>query len=255
MTNSGLSSIGRPGGDAATNAQDQAMEESFAQTVWQMLRDDIISGKLAPRTRLRIAKLRSMYGVGASPLREALSRLVADKFVISLDRRGFVVAPMSLADFRDLTDARKLLEKEILRLSLRHGDDAWESEVLAAYHRLSKAQQRLKRDLDSGVKNWEAMNAEFHEALVAACPSSWLLNFRRIVYDYTERYRRICLSIRTVSRDVQAEHRKLCDAALARDVELTLSLIDDHLERTFHKVESSGKLALHSASTAGARRA
>ncbi len=54
----------------------------------------VVSGTLAPNMRLRIANLRDTYGIGSTPLREALSRLVSDGFVVSLERRGFMVAPM-----------------------------------------------------------------------------------------------------------------------------------------------------------------
>ena len=226
--------------DDATS--DDAAGVSLSQTAWEALRADIISGKLAPDTRLRIAGLRSAYGIGASPLREALSRLVADGFVISVDRRGFMVAPISLKEFRDLTDLRKLLEKEALRLSITSGDDAWEARIIGACHRLSKAQGRLSSSDPGSFEEWEQLNREFHEALVAACPSAWILRFRRSAYDYAERYRRLCLSVSAVSRDVQKEHYQLRDAAIARDVVSAHALIDDHLERTFRKVEASKKL-------------
>src|SRR5262245_5521788 len=88
-------------------ADDVNLDVPLTQVAWQRIRDDIICGKLRPNARLRIGKLRELYGIGASPLREALSRLVPDGFVNSLDRRGFVVAPISLSEFRELTDVRK----------------------------------------------------------------------------------------------------------------------------------------------------
>src|SRR5476649_1901170 len=78
--------------DDVTREDETASTIPLTQIAWQKLRDDIICGKLRPKTRLRIGKLRELYGIGASPLREALSRLVPDGFVVSLDRRGFIVA-------------------------------------------------------------------------------------------------------------------------------------------------------------------
>jgi GntR family carbon starvation induced transcriptional regulator len=224
------------------SADDASAGVSLSQIAWEALRTDIISGKLPPNMRLRIAGLRSVYGIGASPLREALSRLVADGFVISVDRRGFMVAPISLKEFRDLTDLRKLLEKEALKLSISGGDDAWEAGVIGACHSLSKAQARLSSRDAGSFEEWERRNREFHETLVAACPSAWILRFRSSAYDYAERYRRLCLSLTAASRDVQKEHYQLRDAAIARDVACACRLIDDHLERTFRKVEASKKL-------------
>src|SRR5215831_16433876 len=124
----------------------------LTQVALRKLRDDIICGKLKPGMRLRVSKLRDLYGIGASPLREALSRLVPLGFVVSLDRRGFLVAPISLREFRELTDVRKLLELEAARLSLADGDDIWESQVVAALHRVTRL--RAKGKMTPAMKEW-----------------------------------------------------------------------------------------------------
>jgi DNA-binding GntR family transcriptional regulator len=79
---------------------------------------------------------------------------------------------------------------------------------------------------------------------VGACDSPYTLRFRSSVYAYTQRYRRICLSITSVSRDALAEHQHLCDLALARDIRKVLVLMDGHLEATYEKVAKSGTLPL-----------
>lgn len=210
------------------------------QLAWAALRDDILSGKLAPLTKLRIAMLKKRYEIGASPLREALSRLVSENLVISVDRRGFMVSPMSLADFRDLTNLRKLLEKEALRLSFELGDESWEAKFLAAYHQLARVQERVDAANPASVAEWEVYNRRYHDALVSACGSDWLLRTRESIYLCAARYRRMCLSIRHIPRDVQKEHRMIRDAALERDIEKASLLIDEHLERTYQKVAESG---------------
>jgi len=213
----------------------------LSQIAWQRLRDDIICGKLRPKTRLRIGKLRETYNIGASPLREALSRLVPDGFVVSLDRRGFMVAPISLREFRELTDLRKLLEKEAAKLALAKGDDVWESQVVASLHRVSKLQTRSAGKMSQTMREWETLNEAFQEALFSGCMSVWLLNFRRTVYFYAKRYLRVCLPAAAI-RDLQRDHRAMTDAAMARDVARLQNLIDDQLERIYRKVENSGKL-------------
>jgi GntR family transcriptional regulator, carbon starvation induced regulator len=218
---------------------DQTGEEASLR-VHEAIRDDILSGSLAPSTRLRISMLNKKYNVGASPLREALSRLVSENLVVSVDRRGFVVSPMTLTDFRELTSMRKLLEKEALRLSFQHGDERWEAKLIAAFHRLGRVQERVDAGDPSTIAEWEILNREYHDTLVSACGSKWLLRTREHVYICAERYRRICLSIRNVPRDVQKEHKLIRDAALERDVEKACRLIDEHLERTYQKVAESG---------------
>lgn len=206
------------------------------------LREDILSGELPPNAKLRMSMLRKRYEIGATPLREALSRLVSDNLVVALQRRGFVVAPVSIEDFQDLTNLRRLLEKQALVLSLQNGDDKWEAGVISAFHQLNRAQDRLDRDNPDSFTDWEKLNQAFHDALVAACGSPWLLRARNTVYTCSERYRRICLSIKSISRDVRAEHEELLNAALARDSEAIKWLISKHLDATQKKVIESGRL-------------
>jgi len=224
-------------------ASDAALDDPLSQVAWQTLRSEIIAGSLPPGARLRIGMLRETYGIGASPLREALSRLVSDGFVVAQERRGFVVAPMSLAEFRDLTNIRKLLETQALRSSLEHGDDVWEVDVLGTFHKLSKAHKRHAIEAPAAAEEWETLNEAFHNALVAACTSPYTLRFRRTVYGYAQRYRRVCLSIASISRNSLDEHRQLCEAALARDADRAGELIELHLEATYDKVAGSGRVS------------
>jgi DNA-binding GntR family transcriptional regulator len=213
--------------------------EPLTNQALRTLRDDIICGKLKPGARLRVGKLRDTYGIGASPLREALSRLVPSGFVVSLERRGFMVAPLSLREFREMTDLRKLLEKEAVKLALTDGDDGWESRVVAALHRVTKLKNPANK-MSQAMKEWEDLTESFHEALVSGCSSVWLLNFRRSAYFYAKRYLRVCLSASTLA-EVYKDHRVMADAAINRDVSKLQNLIDAQLERMYRKVEESGK--------------
>jgi GntR family carbon starvation induced transcriptional regulator len=214
---------------------------SLTQVALRRLRDDIICGKLKPGARLRVGKLRDRYGIGASPLREALSRLVPLGFVVSLERRGFSVANISLREFRELTDVRKLLELEAARLSLADGDDIWESRVVAALHRVTKLRVNSAGKLTPAMKEWEDINEAFQETLVSGCASVWLLNFRRAAYFYAKRYLRVCLSAAAI-RDLQKDQRAMAEAAIARDTAKLRNLIENQLERTYRKIEANGKL-------------
>jgi DNA-binding GntR family transcriptional regulator len=214
--------------------------ELLTNLALRTLRDDIICGKLKPGARLRVGKLRDTYKIGASPLREALSRLVPSGFVVSLERRGFMVAPLSLREFREMIDVRKLLEKEAIKLSLNDGDDAWESRVVAALHRVTKLRNPASK-MSPAMKEWEDLNEAFHETLVSGCASVWLLNFRRSAYYYAKRYLRVCLSAPTLA-GLWKDHRAMADAAIHHEVPRLQSLIDAQLERMYRKVEESGKI-------------
>lgn len=205
---------------------------SSVEAAHERLRHDILRGDLAPGAKLRFEMLRSRYGFGASTLREALTRLAGESMVTSEEQRGFRVAAVSLEDFADLTQARKLIEMEALRQSIGFGDDRWEANLVAAFHQLSKVEARLADSPALQQDNYELRNKEFHEALIAACPSRWLKHIHGILFQQAERYRRISMRARPEVRDVHAEHKAMLEAALARDVEIACCLNGEHIEQT-----------------------
>lgn len=206
---------------------------TLAELALARLRQDILSGVFAPGSKLRIDELRKNYDIGASPLREALSRLVSNGLITSQGQKGFRVAPVSEADLRDITNTRKLLERAALCDSLNNGDADWEAQVVATYDRLDKEHEALQRSSGASADAWEQANQEFHEALVSACESKWLLNFRQVIYDQATRYRRLVVLDEVQERGAHEEHRQMLKAAVARNVDKSGKLADAHAERTY----------------------
>jgi DNA-binding GntR family transcriptional regulator len=205
---------------------------SLVEAAYETIRHDILTGELAPGTKLRFEMLRDRYAYGASTLREALTRLVGEALVTSEEQRGFRVAAISLEDFGDLTRTRKLIEVEALRQAILFGDDAWEADLVAAFHRLSKVEEKLSEGPERQQDEFEERNREFHFALIAACPSRWLKHMHTILFQQSERYRRISLCNKIEPRDIHAEHKAMLDAVLARDVDLACRLEGEHIDKT-----------------------
>jgi GntR family transcriptional regulator, carbon starvation induced regulator len=209
--------------------------ETRAGDVLQRMRSDIIACVLKPGTKLRFGALRDKYEASFSTLREALSRLVAEGLVASEEHRGFVVAPVSRADLEDLTDVRVLVEKECMMRSTVRGDDAWEADILAAFHRMDRLQQRLgpKYYLSD---EWAGLHGSFHFALVNACGSPNLLEFRQTLFARAHRYRRISSQFRPYWRPKETQHKAIMEAVLARNAPKATRLIERHIRETTENV-------------------
>jgi len=213
------------------------------ETVQEQLRERLISGAFKPGERLHVDKLRLEYGVSTSTMREAISRLLIDSLVISEQQRGFRVAPLSLKDFRDITDARKVIEEQALRASLANRTEEWEAELVGAFHRLSSVEHRLLVEGQCDLAaDWDARNAYFHDCLVKNCNNTWLIRFRRTLHQHSYRYHRMILGDTTLRRDVRAEHRAIFDAAMAGDVEKCVALIDAHIEASYSGLVAQNRL-------------
>lgn len=204
--------------------------KSLTSQVFGRLRADILSGHLAPGERLRIQALSEQYAVGATAIREALSRLVSDGFVESEDQRGFCVAPVSREELVDLTQTRIELESVALLQAVERGGIDWESQVLSSFHRLSRTPPPSSAELHAA---WEVIHRQFHEALLAGCSSPWTQRLVRLLYDRSERYRNLAVPYTDrENRDPLTEHRELMEATMARDANRAKQILSDHYWKT-----------------------
>ena len=218
--------------DSADPPDSAGPPKTLSDEAYRRMRDDLIAGRLVPGSRLRIEQLKADYDIGASPLRESLSRLASEGLVTAQGQRGFRASEVSLPDLEDITRVRILLEVQAIEESVSRGDDAWEARLVAAAHHLAKAEPRNAARSNANFNDWERRNRAFHDSLVSACTSRLLLHFREVIYDQHQRYRRIAISHPEIPRDVREEHRLIFEAALARDIPSVTQLSAMHIART-----------------------
>jgi GntR family carbon starvation induced transcriptional regulator len=204
---------------------------THAHRVYLGLRAEILACRLAPGLKLNIATLAHDHGVSPGAVREALAMLEREAFVVAEAQKGYTVSPVSGADLLDLTLARVEIEKACVASSLAHGDIEWESRLVASFHRTFRASVRDEPVFTHGDADWIEAHEGFHAALVGACRSQRLLATRALLYDQSERYRRLSVSF-SVERDVESEHQMLLDAALDRDIPKTQKLLEAHIRAT-----------------------
>jgi GntR family transcriptional regulator, carbon starvation induced regulator len=206
----------------------QAAEQSptLAGEVFARLRADIVSSRLPPGAKLRLEDLRKTYGVGFSPLREALSRLAENRLVVAIGQRGFRVPEVSAKEITDVAMVRKEVEGFALRLAIRHGDDLWEAQVAAAsdsFALLQHAGKNVAEDV------WEIRHREFHSTLIAACQSPWLGHLHGLLTDQFDRYRRLSAKSRLPNAPRWLIHKEIAQAAIARKADKAVKLLEDHI--------------------------
>src|SRR5207245_4151459 len=230
-----MSSIGLSFGESLAEERPR----SLTSAVQERLRADILSTRLLPGQKLHIAGLAKQFSVSLAAVREALSRLVADGLVLASDQRGFRVSPVSPADLRDVTQTRVDIEGLALRRSIEHGDQVWLAAVEQAFAALAAVPYTYPDDPTHHYEEWVVRHGVFHRTLVNACGSPWLLGFRDVLHEQSERYRR--LSIRDVNmvRDVEAEHAVIVEAVLRRDADAAVDALAKHFSTTMRFVEQN----------------
>jgi GntR family carbon starvation induced transcriptional regulator len=210
---------------------------TLAQSTQDAVASDILAGRLAPDSWLRLGALSGTYGVGLSPLREAMANLVGRGLVVQEGQRGFRVAAVSLPDLRDLCETRTVLETQALRRAMVAGTANWEADILAARHRLSRHLRTVDRLID---EDWEALHRAFHFAFLAACPSPRLLALCHQLYDQFDRYRRLAVLAAGRHPAIAPIDAALLEAVLAQDMDTALALTAGHIADSTEQIRRLG---------------
>jgi DNA-binding GntR family transcriptional regulator len=214
--------------DVMTGTGDEVAPISTGEQAYERIRSDIVFGRLRPGQRLTLEKLRSVYGVSISTLREILSRLTPEGLVTAEGQRGFQVAPCSAEDLKEIAALRLLIEQDALAKSFQAGDMEWEGRVVAAHHKLARMEASLLAGDDSNTQQWKRYDWEFHQALVSACGSKALLDLHSGIYDRYLRYQMVFVIFR--GPVAANEHRALLECALNRDAEQAAAILDRHVQ-------------------------
>jgi len=227
---------------------DRKERATKTETAYRLLRGDILTARLMPGTALKLAMLGKAYGVGWTPLREALSRLEAERLVTAVSNRGFAVAPVSRRELEDLSRARLLVEVPLLLESVEKGGADWEAAVVTTHYRLSRCKTALEDPSDAAIDAWDECHEAFHAALLGAAEPGWLMRFRATISDQLRRHHRalsLTPAVRAAaagrtggSEDAMAAlreaqsigaHTALMEAALDRDQNRARTLMQDHI--------------------------
>lgn len=213
-----------------------------ATSLYDQLRTDLLGGVLEPGSKLAIEALAERYAASATPLREALNRLVADGLVERREQRGFVVAAISADDLAEITRTRCWLEEIALRESIKAHSTAWEEALVLAHHRLARTPRSLASDRFEDNPEWEPLHRAFHRALIGGCGSRWLLSFCEQLADQHHRYRRLSAPRAFAKRSVKSEHQQLMEAAIEGRADDAVALLRQHFERTAKVIRDDPRL-------------
>jgi GntR family transcriptional regulator, carbon starvation induced regulator len=210
----------------------QAPADTLSERAAAFVEADIVAGAFAPGARLAISDLAARYAIGATPIREGLSRLVARGLIVAIGQRGFRVSEVSHADLEDITLLRSLIECEALRRSMKRGGGAWEGAIVAALHQLRRYAQQNAEGLREGRADFDILHKAFHTSLIAACGSPRMLNAHSDLYDQAYRYRRVMMRSFEDPREFINVHDELAQLVLARRAKDALPKLAAHLAST-----------------------
>lgn len=194
-----------------------------SERVYRLLRDDILSWRLAPGTPLSEVELAERLGVSRTPLRAALARLALEGLVDTSRGRTGVVPDVSAESVAELFELREALEVHAARLAARRRDPA----VFAG---LSDAFAHAADTLETGgVEAYYSVVAAFDRAVDEAVGNPSVRGALDGVRTHLTRARRMAADNPERLLRAADEHRLICEAIRDGDEALAASATAVHL--------------------------
>jgi len=195
-----------------------------AVTIYESLRDEILSLTLEPSQLIDEVSLAKRFGVSRSPVREALVRLVSESLLQTLPNKGTIVAPLDVEEFPQYVDALDLVQRAVTRLAAKFRNSA-------NLQHIREQQEEFARCVEAGdVLGMIRGNRDFHLAIAKAARNRYLEHCYRQLLDDGRRSMRLYFKSYDdlLPKEMIDNHDRLIDAISAQDLDLAERLAHEH---------------------------
>ncbi|NOE28024.1 GntR family transcriptional regulator [Ruegeria sp. HKCCD6157] len=217
---------------ASASTNDKGKQPAHEQ-VYQTLRSQILFGELVPGQPVTIQGLTDSLGVGMTPVREAIRRLISDGALVFQGNRRVSVPLLSPGDIQEMIFARTSIESELSRRATSN----LQAEDIDHLERLDTHLDRMIADGDVG--GYLRLNQAFHETLYSHANAPILSDLaERLWLRFGPSLRVVCGRFGTQS--LPDRHKDIISAlregdaekaakATAQDIEQGMELMSDAL--------------------------
>lgn len=215
----------------AMTSSPPTLSKSYSQTLFELLREDILCGRRRPKERLVELDIARAHNVSQGPVREALARLREQHLVEYFPNYGSFVATASPAEARDVAEVRRVLEPAAIERALPHLVD--------------EHFELLRGDIENAVaaaraRDYPSMflhDMTFHGRLFAWAESQTLLTFWEHI-EATARRFALCEAPKVFASPVEVaqSHYPLLECLRSGDMPGIRDLLDRHIMRIWREV-------------------
>ncbi len=194
------------------------------EAAFEKIKEAIIKGHFKPGEKLVEQTLAQEMGVSRTPVREAIRRLEAEGFVVSIPRKGVVVSRADKEEIVQLYSIRAELEGLAARWAIENAD---EDDIRKLDEAISRMEETAASgDLDGVVQS----NALFHDAIAQASKSRILCTLLKTLQDNIQRFRFRSLHLPGRPEAALAEHKEIVAAIKEKKAEEADRLLKEHLQ-------------------------
>jgi DNA-binding GntR family transcriptional regulator len=205
---------------------------SQGERAYLLIRDQIVTLKLAPGSVIEEGRLRTELGLGRTPIREALQRLAHENLVSFVPHRGTFVCDINLTDLHRLTEVRVELEGYAARLAAERAGPADRTLMTALLTELNG----IEEDDGHGLMR---LDQRIHRQVYQATRNTFLQAMLEESFNLSLRIWFLGLDRGVRLKQAVEEHRQLLEAIVARDAERAASIMRRHVsgfEQAIRKV-------------------
>jgi DNA-binding GntR family transcriptional regulator len=223
-----------------------APAKTYAQTVFDRLRDEIVWGVLKPGDRLTEQGIAERMGTSQGPVREALAQLRSLGLIVALAHRGTFVSDISTEDARDIYEVRLILEREAMHRAVERmsQDD------------LADLRERVELLVRSSAENFMetvARDMALHRRIFELSGSKMLLTFWESIEARTMKFSAVTSpQVFDDPVKIAESHYELLDLIAAKDHEALDDALEQHIMRIWREIDSGGDRSVSRRSSARA---
>jgi|MudIll2142460700_1097286.scaffolds.fasta_scaffold208469_1 DNA-binding GntR family transcriptional regulator len=205
------------------NLFDNLHPENAAERAYLEINKMLFNYELAPGQKLQYEDLANHLKVSRTPVKEALTKLEKDGFVVWVSNKGYYVAEISIEEANEIFDIRRALEPFAVRGAIANWKIGYEEE-------LKKAMEFYERESEKSLTRRRLLaDADFHTKIAAFSLNRTLTEilcnvFAKGILKYPEN-----LPI-SRAKDAQSEHAAIYQALLSRDSSAAIKAITKHIE-------------------------
>jgi DNA-binding GntR family transcriptional regulator len=190
---------------------------------YERLRGMIIDLRLPPGMMVDELTLAAEIGLGRTPVHEAVARLVIDRLVTVLARRGLMIAPIGLEQVRELFEAREAIECGNAYFAVHHATDA----EIVELRRLIEAAENAREEAD--VLRFLEDDQLIHRYLAHIVRNTYLQDAADRILWHNLRFWRFYFTTRRAKPGTLVSHQPLLAALEGRDAQGALSAMREHI--------------------------
>ena len=217
---------------ASVRANDDFNRASLADQVQGALREEIITGRLAPNQRIDPGHYANLWSISQTPLREAIKQLESLGFAQVSPRRGVFVAALDRTALREIFELRIAMECTAARLATKN------IPIVEARNALTLYTDAQDRPDDERAKRLPAIDLLIHDLAVKYCGNRRLQRLMESINDLVRWSRQT--NIRNLPHPYDTtlpEHIRICEAVCDGDGERAAAAMQDHLQQSLDRID------------------